>query len=355
MTIWALVAASTAVMCLSSGCIGSRLGKNIGKMRVPRLGVLGRRKKSSDEELAKASPPASAIPPAGMAGSGSRTFPSQPAPHTGPGSYADTGAHGGYAQTGAGSPYMNTSGPSGAYRDGPAAAPQKGFYSSTYPGGQPSGQAGQYADTSGGYNGGGYDDRGLGDRGGYGGYDDMNAGSGGRGDYGSEYAGSGTRSGGYQRVADTRGDSYGPERTGGGGGDYGPAPGGSRFGGYEDSRQVSPPAGGSGYDNDYRSPAAGDYNDSYNDRYQESYNDGASSDSGGGSSFSRFSGGADGGYGGGSYDDSYNAGASYQSSQPPSRGSRSWLPGSTKPYNPEPINPPTSGYGGYEGSSNRNY
>lgn len=302
---WVLVAATAALICLPSGCIGSRMGR---KPAGDKWSMFSWGKKKPSTELAqnKPTPPSSNIAPgtnlaSAPANNSSQPFPSQPASGSGgvPASYASTGASAygpASAQGGYGSPsgqdnYVATSG---------GAAPQRGFYGDEYQGGGQADSRSQYSQApAGGNYGGGYSDTGS-----SGGYQDS-------------YGGSQQQGQGYEQVADQRnaygGSSYDGQYQGGG-----------------DSRYVSP-AGGEQYDS--RNPAPSQYNDGYGSQYQ-----GTSADSGYGSNQ----------YSGGNYSNTQSQGGSYGGAPVQStNGARQYLPGSTKPYNQQQLNPPTTGgYGG---------
>lgn len=324
---WILVALSATALCFETGCMGSRIGRGIASVPRPRL--MGRWRGEGDTEVAdtRPKPPASSVPPTGLAndGAAARSFPSEPAPDSSgaPATYASTGA-------GSGDGYLATSASNGDYESTGAAQPQQGFY-----GTEPAG--GRYADTSAR---GGASYESTAPRG----YDDGSY-SGSPREYNQPYAGSGDR--GYQAVADARGDYNFEQQSFGG--DYN-AQASDNSGGpsrYDspgaDSHYVSPQGGG---DYDYQSPAGNNYGSDYD-----------TGSSGGGDGYSRFSGG------GVASGESYDAPA-YGGSQPASSGGynstptggstspASFLPGSTKPYNPQPLTPPTDGN---YGSGTRNW
>ena len=336
---WILLAVIAATTCVYTGCGFSRLGKNVSNMKLERPRLMSWRRDRSDTEIASTTPrpPSSSIPPgsgSGTADSGSRNFPSEPAPggnyhyastSGGSGNYSSTNSSENYSQGGGyNDSYVASSGAGGTGDAGGGA--QRGFYNPEY---NSTAGGSQYGNT-----GGGYDNYGGSSR-----------------DYGPSYGGSATRN--YE-VADRRGDSYGDyggsgtygetstgsnqyggsqygdnQQYGGSsygdsqygdqqsGGNYG---GGSQYGGDSDSRFVSPNSGGSNYD-DYQSPAQDNYNSSYGS--------------------------------GGSYDSSYGAptsgGTNYGSPSSTSGSTQRWLPGSTKTTTPydqqQQLSPPTSSWG----------
>ncbi len=67
---WILVALCATALCVETGCMGSRIGRGIASVPRPRL--MGRWRGDGGTEVAntKPKPPASSIPPTGLASAG---------------------------------------------------------------------------------------------------------------------------------------------------------------------------------------------------------------------------------------------------------------------------------------------
>ena len=347
-----LVALIVTATCIHTGC-------RLGGMSLSRPKLLSfRHDKPKDIASTKPKPPLSSIPPAGTdvaegdsaRGSGSRSFPSQPAPNSdygyastsgGSGDYTPRDSYGSRDNYGPRDSYSGGTSPSSNYRDDPYVATsggnngsQRGFYNpdaygpaASHSGGTRNSYAGDSRAAGGSYD--GYNASGSG-------YDNAS--------YPSGYGGS-------ERVADVRGgasyDSYNDRGAGGGAYDTGASydRGGYGAGSYD--------GGGSGYGSSnegnsydsYQSPATGRYDSG------ASYDAGASYDSGANyeapASYDARSAGA------GSYNNPYDNAAPASSgdnySAPPPT-TPSFLPGSTgrtTPYGGQKqLSPPTdSGWG----------